>query len=85
MQFNEFATRIRQQWPGAMPLRNDDAACDYEEATIEFERTGDRGTLLRRLIAVGVSRADAAWHVENPGCRKVCFLFEPLPKDRAAA
>lgn len=45
----------------------------YDDALMEFERTGDRPTLLRALFALGVEASLIRWHAAVAGRRMVAL------------
>jgi hypothetical protein len=48
-------------------FRSEGEAERYQDAVDAFARTGDRPALLSNLLAVGVSGAQARWHIDHPG------------------
>ena len=50
-------------------FRSAEDVIDYENTVAAFAHDGDRCTLFRRLLALGLSAEQARWHAAHPGKR----------------
>lgn len=63
----KFREYMAQMSPDFIVLRRHDDSFDYQDAVAAFGRTGNRATLIRKLMLLGLFAADIRWHVANPG------------------
>jgi hypothetical protein len=64
-------------------LRREDDHLEYESAIEAFANDRDRGTLLKRLLALGLIADQVRWHAAHKGERMVC-VAECRPQDDVA-
>jgi hypothetical protein len=54
-------------------LRSDDDVLEYESATIDYNGDGNRGTLCRRLLALGLPTSQIRWHAAHSGQKQMTW------------
>lgn len=58
---------------GHLFMPNGRAVRAYEAACEGFAADGDRPTLMRDLLRLGVPAAHVRWHLTKPGRRMICM------------